>query len=139
MHYLNAHYIWDGSRFHAWSKTVREYVLNLWLKKLLEDRFVCWYGFRWRLRYNTTAKTTQSAETIHHMAISVDKLCPEHRPVHEVSSVGWNMTPTKSIVSLIASTTIPDSTPKLTRYFALLKIMLSMMNILILIEKRQHI
>ena len=113
---------------------VREYVLNLWLKKLLEDIFVCWYGFRWMLRYNTNAKISQSAETINHIAMSVDKSCPEHRPVDSVSNVGWKITPLKSIVALTASTIIPDTNPKLTMYFALFKMMWSMMNILILMS-----
>ena len=104
------------------------------MKKLLEDIFVCWYGFRWMLRYNTNAKTSQSAETIHHITMSVDKPCPEHRPVDSVSNVGWKMTPLKSIVALTASTTIPDTNPKLTIYFALFKMMLSMINILILMS-----
>ena len=110
-----------------------EYILNLWLKKLLENGFVCWYGFRWRLGYNTNAKTFQSAEPIHHIAMLVDKLCPDHRPADTVSKVGWNMTPLKSIAVLTASTTICDANVEPTVYFALVEIMLSVIDILILI------
>ena len=66
--------------------------------------------------------------------MSATRPCPELRAVDTVSNVGCNMTPLKSIAAHTASTTIPDTNPKLTMYVALLKMMLSMINILILMS-----